>query len=228
MTRDSNPRRSFLARVAAGTAAFGAAFALPSALEAQSELQSHELDKWIDELKGRHRQVYDCVTKGKVSDMRYADNFIRANTTDYGLKETDLSSIVSLRHDATPFGYNDAMWEKYKIGEALDIPARGGGGGRGGRADTSPAPAADSGAKATRNPQADALKALSDRGAFITVCGLATGRYAGEFARKFNLQTADVRADLVANLVPNCRVVPAGVVVVNRAQERGFSYLYVG
>lgn len=229
MREQSNPRRNFLARLAAGAAAFGTAFAVPRIAGAQPELQSHELDKWLDELKGQHKQVYDILTKAHISEMMYASNFIRANTTEYGLKETDLSSVISFRHEATPFGYNDAMWEKYKIGEALDVPARstGGRGGRGGGADSSAAPA-DSGAKATRNPQTNAIKGLTDRGAQFTVCGLATGRYAGEFARKFNLQTADVRADLVANLVPSCRVVPAGVVVVNRAQERGFSYVYVG
>jgi intracellular sulfur oxidation DsrE/DsrF family protein len=224
-----NHRRTFLARLAAGTAAFGAAFALPRNADAQDALQSHELDKWIDELKGQHKQVYDCVTKAHIGEMMYASNFLRANNTDYGLTDAQLASIVSLRHEATPYGYNDAMWEKYRIGESLDVPARptGGRGNRGG-GDSSAVPPADSAARATRNPQTNMIRSLADRGAQFTVCGLATTRYAGEFARKVNRPAADVRAELVANLVPNCRVVPAGVVVVNRAQERGFSYLYVG
>ena len=224
-----SPRRTFLARLAAGTAAFGAAFTLPRDADAQSAPPSHELDKWIDELKGRHKQVYDCVTKANIGGIMYASNFLRANNSEYDIRDADLASIVSLRHEATPYGYNDAMWEKYKIGESLDVPARptGGRGGRGG-ADSSAAPAADSTARATRNPQMNMIRGLADRGVQFTVCGLATGRYAGEFARKVNKTAAEVRADLVANLIPNCRVVPAGVVVVNRAQERGFSYLYVG
>jgi len=31
----------------------------------------------------------------------------------------------------------------------------------------------------------------------------------------------------VANLVPNARIVPAGIVAVNRAQERGYSFASV-
>jgi intracellular sulfur oxidation DsrE/DsrF family protein len=48
------------------------------------------------------------------------------------------------------------------------------------------------------------------------------------FARKVGSQTAEVRADLAANLVPNCRLVPSGVVFINRAQEKGFTYLHIG
>ncbi|HKS06184.1 MAG TPA: hypothetical protein VJR92_07700 [Gemmatimonadaceae bacterium] len=225
-----NQRRTFLARLAAGAAAFGAAFALPRDAEAQDAIQSHELDKWIDELKGQHKQVYDCVTKAHIGEMMYASNFLRANTTDYGLTDAQLVSIISLRHEATPYGYNDAMWEKYKIGESLDVPARptGGRGGRGATDSSATTTTPDSTARATRNPQMNMIRSLADRGAQFTVCGLATTRYAGEFARKVNRPSADVRAELVANLVPNCRVVPAGVVVINRAQERGFSLLYVG
>jgi intracellular sulfur oxidation DsrE/DsrF family protein len=36
--------------------------------------------------------------------------------------------------------------------------------------------------------------------------------------------TADtIYNEMVANLVPNARIVPAGIVAVNRAQERGYS-----
>jgi len=43
------------------------------------------------------------------------------------------------------------------------------------------------------------------------------------------LNAADVEADLRANLVtPTARVVAAGVIVTNRAQEKGFTYTYVG
>jgi intracellular sulfur oxidation DsrE/DsrF family protein len=223
------PRRNFLARLAAGAAAFSAGFAAPRTLSAQ-QAESHELDKWIDELKGQHKQVYDCVTKARIGDMQFATNFLTANQNPYGLKDADTSVIVSLRHEATPFGFNDAMWEKYKIGESLKIPERPAGG-RGGAAATDTTRAAGDTTPvvmATRNPQLRMITTLGGRGVQFTVCALATQRYAGEYARKTNQQMADVRTELLANLVPNCRAVAAGVVVVNRAQERGFTLLYIG
>jgi intracellular sulfur oxidation DsrE/DsrF family protein len=34
--------------------------------------------------------------------------------------------------------------------------------------------------------------------------------------------------ELTENLVPNGHMVPAGIVAVNRAQERGYTFTYVG
>ena len=70
---------------------------------------------------------------------------------------------------------------------------------------------------------------LAKRGVIVTVCGLATGRIARTVATDAGMSAADVEADLRANLVtPTARVVAAGVTVVNRAQEKGFTYTYVG
>jgi len=38
----------------------------------------------------------------------------------------------------------------------------------------------------------------------------------------------DQREELAAHLVPNSHIVPAGIVAVNRAQERGYSFSYTG
>lgn len=218
----SVPRRGFLARLAAAAGAASTAFALPSVADAQQQApQAHELDKWIDELKGKHKQLFDFVTKGHISEMQYGNNFFTASTNDYGYKDEDAALLYCLRHEATPYAYNDAMWEKYKIGEVIDVA---GPAGRGGNA---PA-AADSSSKATKNPMTQMITGLANRGVHFGACALATGRYSGMFARKVGAQQADVRADLAANLVPNCRLVPSGVVFVNRAQEKGFTYLHVG
>jgi len=38
----------------------------------------------------------------------------------------------------------------------------------------------------------------------------------------------DVYKEISANLMPNARLVPAGIVAVDRAQEHGYSIAYVG
>jgi hypothetical protein len=260
------PRRGFLARLAAASGAVAAILGTPRLALAQAQQPAtHDLDKWLDALAGQHRLVLDCVTTAHIGEMAYARNFYTANGADYGLKDTDLSVVVILRHEATVFGYNDAMWAKFRIGESLEIPARnsggrggdggadrrGGdissgrgadirrgrgddaGGGRAGNAGAVPdsvtrTPSTDSTAFATRNPQLAMITQLASRGARFPLCGLATTRYASEFGRKTGQQPSDVRAELLANLVPGAHVVPAGVVAVNRTQERGFTYLYVG
>jgi hypothetical protein len=58
---------------------------------------------------------------------------------------------------------------------------------------------------------------------------MATTRIARTVAADTGLNAAEIEADLRANLVtPTARVVAAGVIVTNRAQEKGFTYTYVG
>ena len=210
--QDAVVRRSFFARLAAVGSALAGVAAIPRTSHAQSgRAPTHPADAWLDELKGQHRNIYDCtsVENGPMG-WTYARNFLTANTGPiYQLKDADLNAIVCVRHSATVFGFNDAMWAKYKLGESQKVT--------------------EGGAAAVRNPQTTTANDLAKRGVIVALCGLSTARIARTAAADTGLSPADVEADLRANLVtPTTRVVAAGVVVTNRAQERGFTYTYVG
>ena len=120
-----------------------------------------------------------------------------------------MNAIVCVRHAATVYGFSDAMWAKYKLGESQKVM--------------------DGGVPATKNQHAKAANDLAARGVIVAVCGLSTARIARTAASEGGLNAADVEADLRANLVtPTARVVAAGVIATNRAQEKGFAYTYVG
>jgi intracellular sulfur oxidation DsrE/DsrF family protein len=210
-SHDSFLRRSFLGRLAAFGAAVAGMTALPSAARAQSKGPTHPADAWLDELTGQHKSIYDCTSIEHGPDgWSFARNFLTANTGPiYQLKDSDLNVIVTLRHLATVYSFNDAMWAKYKLGESQKV--------------------IENGAAAVRNTHVKMANDMAARGVIVAVCGMATGRIAREVAARDGTNAADVEADLRANLVtPGARVVAAGVVVVNRAQEKGFSYTYVG
>ncbi|MDP1890997.1 MAG: hypothetical protein Q8K55_08905, partial [Gemmatimonadaceae bacterium] len=67
-TSGSSQRRTFLGRLAAGTAAFGAALAgaaLPlQAMSPRDEFKParHPQDDWMDAIPGKHRLFLDAVT----------------------------------------------------------------------------------------------------------------------------------------------------------------------
>jgi intracellular sulfur oxidation DsrE/DsrF family protein len=87
----------------------------------------------------------------------------------------------------------------------------------------------EGGVPAVRNPQANTANDLAKRGVIVAICGMATTRIARTVAADTGLNAAGIEADLRANLVtPTARVVAAGVIVTNRAQEKGFTYTYVG
>jgi len=168
-------------------------------------------DAWLDDLKGQHKTIYDCTSVENGSfGWTFARNFLTANTGPiYQLKDTDLNVIVCVRHSATVFGFNDEMWAKYKLGESQKV--------------------SEGGVPAVKNPHANLANDLAKRGVIVAVCGMATTRIARTVASSAGVTAADVESDLKANLVtPTARVVAAGVVVTNRAQEKGFTYTYVG
>ena len=203
-------RRSFLARLA--TVGGALAVALPSTASAQSSrAPTHPADAWLDDLKGQHKNIFDCVSiETGPTGWTFARNFLTANTGPiYQLKDSDVNAIVCVRHLASVFGFNDAMWAKYKLGESQKV--------------------IEGGVPAVKNAHATTANDLAKRGVIVAVCGMATTRIARTVAAESGLNAADVEADLRANLVtPTARVVAAGVIVTNRAQEKGFTYTYVG
>lgn len=211
-TQDAFVRRSFLGRLAAVGTALAGVVAFPSNGAAQSSRgPTHPADAWLDDLKGQHKNIYDCVSvENGGAGWTFARNFLTANTGPiYQLKDADINTIVCVRHLASVFGFNDAMWAKYKLGESQKVN--------------------EGGVPAVKNPHANTANDLAKRGVIVAVCGMATGRIARTVAADNGLNAAEVEADLRANLVtPTARVVAAGVIVTNRAQEKGFTYTYVG
>ncbi len=222
----SSERRSFLTYLKAGAAAL----AVGSSAMAQEkpaaitrwEPARHDKDNWLDELPGKHRLIFDTTTPEGVGDaILFAGNFLAVNRSEYGLQESDLAVVIVMRHRSTPFGYKDTMWAKY--GEGLAGHA---------------APFVDPKTKEIPNiniynssdygrllsSRGQTLDALTKRGVHIAVCASATRGTAGEIARATGGNADAINAELIANLVSsNARMVPAGIVAVSRAQERGYS-----
>ena len=67
------------------------------------------------------------------------------------------------------------------------------------------------------------IDALIRRGVRFAVCQMATRATAGAVARSTGGNADDIYKELTEHLIPNAHLVPAGIVAVNRAQERGFS-----
>jgi intracellular sulfur oxidation DsrE/DsrF family protein len=211
--QDAVVRRSFLARLAAAGTAIAGVVAFPSRAAAQMPHSgpTHPADAWLDDLKGQHKNIFDCVSvENGPQGWTFARNFLTANTGPiYQLADADVNAIVCVRHTASVYGFNDAVWTKYKLGESQKV--------------------SEAGVPAAKNPHANTANELARRGVIVAVCGMALSRIARTVAPAAGVSPADVEADLRANLVtPTARVVAAGVIVTNRAQEKGFTYTYVG
>jgi len=223
----SPERRSFLTRVNRGLvslaamAAGGVAMAQQkSPASARWEPARHEKDDWFDQLPGKHRLVFDTTAYDRLADaILFANNFIRVNRADYGLQNSDLAVVIVVRHRSTPFGYNDAMWAKYGAPIAARAKVE--------DPKTKLAPkinifnSADFGEQlGNRGTTLDSLFKL---GLQLAVCATSTRGYATSIAQAVGGNADTIFNELTTNLVSNSRMVPAGIVAVNRAQERGYS-----
>jgi intracellular sulfur oxidation DsrE/DsrF family protein len=175
------------------------------------------LDDWM-ELPGQHRFVFDSTSPdGGGHALFYARNFFAANKQGYGLDPSALAVIIVLRSQSTPFGYNDTVWKKY--GKELSKMSK-----------LKQAHMANpyDGKDAGLANRGVTVSNLIESGAQFAICGMATMGISHALAAQTHGNADDIHKDLVGNLIPNGHLVPAGIVAVNRAQERGYTFAYTG
>ena len=222
-------RRGFVAALGAGVTALGAggsaAAQTPAAPHSTFAPARHADDDWYEEIPGKHRMIIDAATPmGAGAAILYASNLYASNRSAYGLAEGDLAIIICMRHFATPFAFTDAVWSKYgkALGAAIDFKDP--------KSKEPPATNlynASGYAMALPNMGAT-LDAVLKRGARIAICDMASRMMAGVLARSTGSAADAILADFKANIVANSRFVAAGVLAVNRAQERGYTLIYAG
>ena len=127
-SRSPLARRSFLSRLGAGAAAFGAAVGGVSwharrrqpSRPGRGNRLGHAEDDWLEEAgKAKHRFFLDTNSVTWLGHATFwANNYCTASRgAAYGLTDADSSVVICVRHESTPFAFTDAMWAKY--GEAL-------------------------------------------------------------------------------------------------------------
>jgi hypothetical protein len=214
-------RRSFLVRLAGAAAALGLDTSSARAQDAPKTASSdarwqparHEKDDWFDQLPGRHRLVFDGLTPEGVADaLQFSGNFFTGNKNGYGLDAADLAVIIVVRHRATQFAFNDAVWAKY--GAALS------------ESDKFVDP--KTGQPPAVNYYRAQLENRAKQGVHIGACDLSTHRLANFIARKTQASGDAIYKELVAAALPNVHFVPAGIVAVSRAQEHGYTVAHAG
>jgi hypothetical protein len=221
-----------MARIASGLAAFTGAAAFTPAVAAAGCVSAdpwqparHAQDDWFDALPGKHRFFFDATTPIGAGDaLQFTNNFLVASKSGYGLGDDENAVIIGLRHWATAFAFSDAIWSKYGVvfierskftdpktnappvinvyltkGYGLTLPNR-------------------------ENTFTDAIQ----HRIHFAVCDMATRALSGMIAGKMSLKADEVYAELKASAHQNSHFVSAGIVGVNRAQERGYAIQYNG
>jgi intracellular sulfur oxidation DsrE/DsrF family protein len=224
MSESGTGRRSIVAGAVAALTTFVLKPGVASAQSASGGFQAarHPQDAWLGSVPGRHRTIIDCASvRGAGEGLLFANNLFVSNKSGYQLDDRDLAIVVCLRHFATVFAYNDAMWAKYgrQFSSLMDV--------------TDPKtrqPATinllDAPGYGDKLPNGGIqISALVKRGVQFAVCDMATRMVTGEISRSLKVDENALHAEIVANLIPNSHLMAAGVLAVNRAQEYGYTLL---
>jgi hypothetical protein len=220
MRDETAPRRNFLALVATAAGATVLAPFFPSARLEAAALSNSPWDlAWLDQLKGKHRQVFEV---GKLEDvpgpLHVVANYLDAWRDVYELEYPEVNTVVSVAGSGFPINASDAIWAKYKLADKWRISD---GAGKEGTMHNAflNAPADDA--------KRASVKGLQSRGAIFCQCNNAVKRIAREFAMANHEKVDTVYDELVAGLNPGVRLVPANTMLVGLAQERGCAYQFV-
>jgi hypothetical protein len=216
----SNPsqsRRSFMSMLTslAGLTAIQAAGTRAAAQGAAPAPQTWDL-RWIDELKGRHKQVFDLADADPMAQpaaLRLPRNYLDAFRDVYKLEFPDIQTVVGVTNRFFPVNASDAVWQKYALGERFNI--------------VDP----ETKKPAVRNIFMDdktlGVKALQARGTIFWQCNIALNGIAQQIATARQMPVTEVRADLVSGLNTGVRLVPSHVMAMGLVQERGLTYVKV-
>jgi intracellular sulfur oxidation DsrE/DsrF family protein len=207
MSVDRTPRRGFLARMLAAGAAIGAS-SVPRAASASPTLDD---EPWMRALSGKHRVIFHSHEPTGALAFRWAATYLDTQKASYGLRDADSSVVVGLNGKSIGLVFNDALWAKYPIGETLAMPGS-----------TNPSGPRGNGAVA----------ALLARGVIVLVCNnslRASGqRFLPEAARNDNAARTAFYDEAKDKLLPGVQLVPAMIVTLQQAQDRGCRYVYAG
>jgi intracellular sulfur oxidation DsrE/DsrF family protein len=178
----------------------------------------HSQDDWLDQNNAKHRLVFDTTTPAGLSEaLFFGPNFLAINNSEYGIPNSELAMVVIVRYQSVAFGYNDSIWAKYSAPIAARTKYQD--------------PKTKSPAKLNvynsqaysdvlMNPPIDSVTKL---GVQLAVCNLATRNMSIAIAKAVDGVADTIYKELASNLVHGARLVPAGIVAVNRAQERGYT-----
>jgi|SRR5689334_374622 hypothetical protein len=172
---------------------------------------------WLDRVKAKHKQIFDLGSFDLSIDtpLRVPTNYLDSFRDVYRLAPPEVAVAVGVSRIAFPINASDALWQTFALGERWDIK--------------DPA----TGKPSTRNiflgasggGDAATIRGLQARGALFWQCNVALGAVAFQLSRAVNRPMADVRAELVAGLLPGVVLVPSHAMAVALVQERGFTYM---
>ena len=194
-------------------------------------------DEWLNEVKGVHRCLFDFPQHKGGVPLLHILNYLNTYATAYKAPAGQVGAVGTFYgiggQSSIPFGFNDAMWEKYGLGEYTGLkdasgtpyqrnvlyrPTKDDAHILGQAMQVPPLPGLAEAVPAM------GIESLQKMGAKFIMCGNALGAWCMELEARGKGKMADIDKELRANLLPGVTIVPAMVVAIEKAQTAGIKY----
>jgi hypothetical protein len=230
---DTTHRRGFLSRMVGAAAAAGVSIVGGRAVAAQGAGP----DDWIQEVKGTHRCLFDFPRHNNGMPLLHILNYLNTYSTAYKTAPGQVGAVGTFygigSQSSIPFGFNDAIWAKYQLGEYTGLKDAAG---KAYTRNVFRQPTKDDLhllIQAIQSPNipglADAMPALGieslqKMGTKFLMCANALGAWCMELEARGKGKAPDLDKELRAGLLPGVTIVPAMVIAIEQAQVAGIKY----
>jgi len=202
-------RRGFIDRLIAGTAS----------LMATGSTRPQPGEDWMKALTAPHRTVFDVSAHKNGKPLGHAKNFLDGWRDAFHTPERDVNLVMGIHGEAAPFVLNDALWERYKLGQQYEVTD------------------GETKAAAVRNvfttahaapaalvPADQAIEALQQRGVRFIICMNTVASMTKKLAAAGLGSYDEIHAAILGGLLPGVITVPAITVALTQLQEHGLKY----
>lgn len=230
-------RRSFVGQAGLGLAALTA---LGSTSDAQlvytrSDWKVSEFDELLKN-PARVKQAYDVIPIGGGKFLNNIKNSLNGLQFGFGIPAGQIKIVSAMHGPANMLNYDDYVWEKYRIGEWLNVvdPKTGKPATRNmfyfSKAGNPPKYASQDPDNEDSLYEDTSMQALQTRGVKFLSCHTATEEQTKVLIKKYNLsqKREEIVKDMLAHTVPGVLVVASMVAAIALLQSEGrFSYITV-
>jgi intracellular sulfur oxidation DsrE/DsrF family protein len=229
---EKTQRRTFIGRVL-GAAAAGFSVAATRAAGAQESGP----DEWIKEVKGSHRCLFDFPQHRNGFGLLHILNYLNTYTAAYKTASGTVGAVGTFYglggQASIPLAFNDAMWEKYSLGEYTGLKDAAG---KPYTRNVFNRPTKDDLhvlMQAIPSPNIPALaeampgmgiENLQKMGTKFLLCNNALQAWCLELEARGKGKAPEIEKDLRASVLPGVTIVPAMVIAIEKAQAAGIKY----
>jgi hypothetical protein len=226
-------RRGFFGRMVSAAGVVG----IPLGVTRGAAAQDASPDDWMRGVKGTHRCLFDFPQHKNGIPLLHILNYLSTYAAAYKAAAGQVGAVGTFYgmggQASIPLAFNDAMWDKYGLGEYTGLKDAAG------KPYTRNVLARPTKGdlhilmQALQSPtipaMADAMVAigienLQKMGAKFLLCANALGGWCLELEARGKGKAPDIEKELRANLLPGLTIVPAMVIAIEKALGAGIRY----